>query len=269
MRLEDVGDYFELRRMVANPWRVLRFRKTRKPDQTLRVEMLDGPPLHLRGGFADFHMFHRIFLRDEYRLGPRGPRRWRCIVDLGANVGLFAVRASMLAERVIALEPSPENFAQLTCNSMGRKGVEPVQSAIAGQPGTLRLYRPTLPSLSGAYSPFADRASTVSDEYDEVPSTTLDELFRAHEIEACELVKIDIEGMEYEALQSASAETLGRIQRIHGEYHELPEARGGGPDTGIDALERFLVGHGFGVERVPHRKKAEHGMFFASRPGAA
>ncbi|MBS1216609.1 MAG: hypothetical protein H6R20_1583, partial [Proteobacteria bacterium] len=42
MRREDVGDYFALRRIAANPWETVRFRKTRRPGQTLAVQMLGG-----------------------------------------------------------------------------------------------------------------------------------------------------------------------------------------------------------------------------------
>ena len=79
MRLEDVGDAFALRRNAANPWETLRFRKTRRPGQTLAVRLRDGALL---------------LLRDEYRLA-RLPARLGCVVDLGANVGLFAARPEL------------------------------------------------------------------------------------------------------------------------------------------------------------------------------
>jgi len=77
LRLEDVGDAFALRRNAANPWETLRFRKTRRPGQTLAVRLRDGALL---------------LLRDAYRLA-RLPARLGCVVDLGANVGLFAARS--------------------------------------------------------------------------------------------------------------------------------------------------------------------------------
>ena len=266
MRLEDISDYFKLRSLVANPWEVLRFRRGQRPGQTLTVQMQGEPPLFLNGGQADYHMFHRIFLRDEYRLAGRDPGAWECVVDLGANVGLFSACAARVARRVVALEPSPQLFGQLARNVEARKEVEALQLAVAARPGSVRLYRPRGPGLTGASSTHANRAELVSEEYDEVASTSLDALFRDHRIERCDLLKIDIEGMEYEALGAASSDTLARVQRIHGEYHEVA---GDDPASTIEGLEALLRGQGFEVERIPHRKKHQHGMFFAARPGTS
>src|SRR5262245_14629723 len=94
----------------------MRFRKRQREGLELEVRMRQGGPLRLRGGRADFHMFHRIFLRDEYRLRALLAAPLECVVDLGANVGLFSARVAPLARRVIAYEPFPESFARLRAN---------------------------------------------------------------------------------------------------------------------------------------------------------
>lgn len=261
MRIDDAADYFELRRLAENPWQVLRFRKNRRVGDTLAVQRRDAPPLHLRGGHADFHMFHRIFLRDEYRLDALG--RLGDVVDLGGNVGLFAARAAGRARRVVSIEPSPEIFERLTLNVGKLENVVPVCAGVAGSAGTLRLYRPARAGLSGSSSMLAETPN-VSAGFDEVPTTTLDALFETYAIRACELLKIDIEGMEYETLLEASEDTLARISRIHGEYHPV----GDDPARQIESLMSRLATLGFAIERLPHRRKRNHGMFFAARPEA-
>jgi hypothetical protein len=69
---------------------------------------------------------------------------------------------------------------------------------------------------------------------------------------------------EYEILHVADRQTLRRIERIHGEFHDVrPEdAR-----TRIGDFLDFLEGHGFATCVAPHRKKSNHGMFFAHRKG--
>lgn len=261
MRLDDLGDYFRLRRIASNPWEVLRFRKERSQEASLAVRRRDGPPLHLRGGHADFHFFHRIFLRDEYRLDALGSLG--DVVDLGANVGLFAARAAAVARRVVSFEPSPAIFEQLALNVGKLENVSAVCAGVAGRVGTLRLYRPASAGTSGSSSMFKD-ADYVSDDFDEVPVTTLDAIFEEHAIRACDLLKIDIEGMEYETLLEASEDTLARVRRIHGEYHELCDA----PARRIESLMRRLATLGFSIERLPHRRKPNRGLFFAARPNA-
>src|SRR5512144_2652965 len=128
MRLEDARDYLALRRIAANPWETVRFRKTRRPGQTLAVQLRESAPLALRGDSNDFHIFHRIFLRDEYRL-ERLPARLGDVLDLGANVGLFAARIAPRARRVFCYEPVPANFAQLERNVAPLANVEAFREA--------------------------------------------------------------------------------------------------------------------------------------------
>ena len=165
------------------------------------------------------------------------------------------------ARRVVSLEPSPATFERLSLNVGKLENVVPVCAGVAGDAGTLRLYRPVRSGPSGSSSMFPD-ADLVSDVFDEVPVTTLDAIFEEHAIRECDLVKIDIEGMEYPTLLSASEETLARVRRIHGEYHELGDA----PARQIESLMRRLATLGFSIERVPHRRKPNRGLFFASRP---
>jgi FkbM family methyltransferase len=266
MRIEDIHDYFALRRFTENPWEILRFRKRQKAGDELEVRLKGGAPLYVRGGVTDFHMFHRIYLRDEYRVARHPAGSFSCVVDLGANVGLFSARASELARRVVAYEPFPENFACLQKNVAFRKNVEAVPEAVAGRTGMLKLYRPHNESNSGSYSSFVYDDRALSEVFDEVPAVTLNALFERHAIDCCDLLKMDVEGSEYEILHAAGDAVLERIQRIHGEYHNVrPED----PGTRIENFGAHLESKGFVFEAVPHRRKENHGLFFARRPGGA
>jgi FkbM family methyltransferase len=224
--------------------------------------MLDSPPVHVRGGTTDFHMFHRIFLRDEYRLD--GHADWECVVDIGGNVGLFSARAAAIARRVITYEPVAENFAQLQVNCSGRANIEAVRVAVAGRSGSLRIYRPAARGLTGVHSAYRDMGGLMSDEYDEADAITLDELLRRHDVAHCDLLKIDCEGAEYEILHAASDETLARVDRIHAEYHNVSPDD---PRTRVGNFEAFLQGKGYATEVDPHPRKPNHGMIFAERRG--
>ncbi|MEE8143456.1 MAG: FkbM family methyltransferase [Planctomycetota bacterium] len=260
MRPADISDLWTLRRIAANPFEVLRFRKNHSPEAELQVRLRDQPPLNLRGGKSDYHMFSRIFLRDEYRLRGLAAGELQCVVDLGGNVGLFAARVAPLAQRVITYEPMEINYTQLLHNVELLGNVTAVCAAATGQPGSVRIYQPIADRLSGVYSAYGGHL--LSDEYVEVSAVTLDELFQKHQIERCDLLKLDVEGAEYEILHSASAETWGAIRRLHGEYHDV---RPGERETRIDSFSAFLGSKGFRVETVAHRRKPNHGMFFARR----
>lgn len=263
MKLSDLTDYVALRRIVRNPAQVALFRKNRNPDRELVVEMRGQPSLYLRGGREDFHMFHRIFLRDEYRLAtlPRAGR-FGCVVDLGGNVGMFAARVAPEAERVITCEPLPLNLERLRKNTRGFQNVTVVPAAVSRQSGTLKMFAPRAEQMSGAFSAYGGSEQFDPDTSWEVPAVTLAELFDTQGVEHCDFLKVDIEGSEYDVLQALDDEMFKRIDRIHGEYHNVqPEE----PRNRWETLEAWLRSKGYEVDVTYHRHKKNHGMFYARR----
>ena len=65
-------------------------------------------------------------------------RQWRCALDVGANVGIFASDFSAKFAQVIAFEPIPTTLACLQRNVPENVQIEPV--AIADKAGTLQMY---------------------------------------------------------------------------------------------------------------------------------
>lgn len=261
MKLEDVRDYLTLRRVTENPWEVVRFRKRQAEGRALSVQFRGRPAIHVRGGRADYHIFHRIFLRDEYRLDPI-LRSDMTILDLGGNVGLFSARVAPDVARVVVYEPMPENFAQLTENTRNLANVTAVQSAVGGEAGDLELFMPANEKTSGVFSAHPTGNELLTERSVTVPCVTLDDVFREHHIDRCDLLKIDVEGAEYDIFEAASDETWNKIQRIHGEYHDVV------PHTErnrIEGFEAWLNERGFTVDVLRHRRKPNHGMFFATR----
>lgn len=260
MRLQDLRDYFALRSIAANPWEIVRFRKIQQLGQTLEVKLLDGHSLYIRGGLADHHTFRSIYLYDEYRLSEHHHETWDCVVDIGANTGFFSCRIAPVSRSVFCYEPISENFVELERNVESRPNIFPVSEAVAGKTGTLRLYRPEHSRRTGRYSMYYETNPNTSQEFTEVSAITLDQLFSRHGITRCDLLKIDVEGAEYEILWTTTDETYSKICRIYGEYHEFhpnkSQMHGG-------TLSSFLRSKGFEVELVPKRKRINHGLFFA------
>jgi len=259
MRINDIAAYFKLRRLTDNPWEIVRFREHKSDaDRQLSVRLHSGVEVGLRGGKQDYHVFAAIFVQDEYRLD--GRPHFDTVLDIGANVGLFAARVAPLAGRVISYEPFAENFAQLEQNARELKNVTCVYAAITDKVGTVQLAAPSDPAMSGRVSLFDD---PVDGKVAEVPAVDLARALEDHGIDRCDLLKIDVEGAEYDILHAAAGETLARVDRIYGEYHDVnPED----PRTRIDHFEAFLKGEGFAVEVLPHRRKPNLGLFFACRP---
>jgi FkbM family methyltransferase len=88
------------------------------------------------------------------------------VIDIGANVGMFACRVAGSARRIICYEPSLANFSRLARNTRGRDGIVCVREAVAAAPGTVRLYRPGDEGQSYGFTLYPD--SGIGGEYHDV-----------------------------------------------------------------------------------------------------
>lgn len=164
-------------------------------------------------------VFWTIFVQECYRV-------WsdcQTIVDAGANIGVFSIWAArrLSNARILALEPHPETFARLRhnleANGLGTR-VQPVQFALAEECGE-REIRSGAESQRCSLVP-SDRQGAEPDSV-KVPSISLTRLMEQYQLQQIDLLKMDIEGSEWEVLLSAPPSVLRRIRRIQFEYHEV------------------------------------------------
>jgi FkbM family methyltransferase len=182
---------------------------------------------------------------------PGLPTTARTIVDLGANVG-FSAR--FLCERypdakLVAFEPDPEIFELARRNVREHPQVSLRNVGVAGEPGQLELHR--FPGGSWGTSSFVTFQEVV--ETFTADAVTLDSIIE--EVGDIDLLKIDIEGAEYEVLEACRQ--LDRIGCIIGEVHAIPDAS---PERLFDLLDGFEVA----AERV----QGGQGPFIARRADA-
>lgn len=154
------------------------------------------------------------------------------IVDLGANIGLSA---RFLSERypnarIVAFEPDPEILELARRNLRDRPQVSLRNLGVAGEQGQLELHR--FPGGSWGTSTFVtiqEVAETFSAQ-----AVTLDSII--DEVGDVDLLKIDIEGAEYEVLEACRQ--LDRVRCIVGEVHAIP---GASPERLFALLDGFQV----------------------------
>jgi FkbM family methyltransferase len=153
------------------------------------------------------------------------------VVDAGAHAGLFTLIASQDARRVVALEPNLLNFATLSEN-IGRndlRNVDVRHVALWRGRGVTRF------ATSGHSEGGAIAASGA-----EVTTIGIDDLVSEHG--PIDLLKVDVEGAEFEAFEASSS--LLSVRTIVAELHYREPAR-------RDELVQKLRGLGFEVEIVP------------------
>jgi len=130
------------------------------------------------------------------------------LLELGANIGAHTVCLAKLVGprgRVIAFEPQRVVFQTLCANVALNdfQNVECHQQAVGGKSGSVIMPRMDYTKEFN----FAGISVGMTSEGELVSLTTVDEL----ELKACHFIKVDIEGMEEQALQGAS-ETIRRFK---------------------------------------------------------
>jgi len=122
-------------------------------------------------------------------------KRSSTVFDIGANIGYFALLASLANEKsqVVAFEPSPRHFAWLQANLLlnTATNVAAVQAAVSSEDGSLKLHLTEDGATSSLISGFREQVVPI-----EVPSLSLDSYVAQNRIGRVDLIKIDVESGE-------------------------------------------------------------------------
>jgi len=148
------------------------------------------------------------------------------VYDVGAFHGLLTLYFASRAKAVVCFEPHTQNHKRLIENLMlnGLKNVEVRKVGVGSRRETRRMVgSPLMPggaSVEGKTVETLLRAG-VRTVIEEIPIVTLDEEIQQASLPAPDLIKIDIEGWEIEALRGAR-NTLERCKpslflEMHGE----------------------------------------------------
>jgi FkbM family methyltransferase len=141
------------------------------------------------------------------------PEPTSCVVDVGANLGMFSVWVSRYLAptgRIIALEPHPAAYRLLRDNlSRVPCAAESLNVACGATQQTLPLYFSSDRLTTATLEP---PAGHVLDRID-VPVRRLDDVLADTGVERIGLLKIDVEGWEPQVLDGAR-DSLRRTDRV-------------------------------------------------------
>lgn len=227
---------------LLNNWPAIVRARGRSKARTNRLQFRNGAVLQGEPSELVQFLFREIWLNRAYSPPGYEIQRGDTVIDVGANIGAFTVFAATSAPdvKVYAFEPFASNVAWFRKNveDSGLSNVQIFQQAVAGSSGPRPFF--IEPENCMFHSLYCDRAVDGSvRRHEMIECTTLDEIFAAHRVECCQVLKLDCEGAELEILENSSPETLKRVGKIVGEYHG---------SYSRDALRQFLESHSFRVD---------------------
>lgn len=157
---------------------------------------------------GELAVLHNVMVDREYEADGQP----LTILDLGANVGFATLFFSCRypSARIASVEADPRTFARLVRNVSAHPRVATLNRAISGSEGPLAFYS----SAESIASSLTRRSS--EDVSIEVGSMTVAGVMNHFGMERVGLLKMDIEGAEFDALAAAP---LDRVDELIVEVH--------------------------------------------------
>jgi FkbM family methyltransferase len=175
----------------------------------------------------DFKVVNETWIENVYRIHQGQFFGGGVFVDVGANIGAVSLFVDSFNKdrpddskiKVYAVEPEPNNLYLLSQNIENNptENITIVNNAI--------WYEEKMVSISNR----GGNSSIVDTEEDnsEVLAITLETLFSTYDIKEVDVMKIDIEGAEFDLIINTPAETLAKINRLVLEFDKSFDGRFG------------------------------------------
>ena len=229
-------------------WPTLVWPLTRLLPRERVMNTRSGRHIYVRDIFGpDFTVVHEQFFRNDYMFTPAMLKNASpIIIDCGANIGAFSLFALSAIKakggKIFAYEPDELNFEILQKNIALNEAESIIIShkeALHTQSGEQEFF---LSKQAYAHSLVREQLDGEERGASKVACTTIESIINTYSLEVVDLIKMDIEGSEYEVLYQLPAALYQKIKNIVLEIHVRSGYAPG-------ELVRFLEEQGFSVSR--------------------
>lgn len=215
-----------------------------------------GVAVKLKGDLGFLRVRHRF--TPEERFLSNLDLKTKTIYDIGSHIGIittFFAKSSGITGKVIAFEPNPETYIKIKEN-VELNGLDNVQILNIGigdkRETKILVVRRNMPG-SGSMEKYIQLQilKEIGHKSLQVEVDTLDGCIEANKLPKPDFIKIDIEGMEYNALLGM-AETISKYKPSM--YIEIHGADKESKIENIQRIVKFLDLHGYSIYHVESRQ---------------
>lgn len=169
---------------------------------------------YFRRGY-DYVMTH--FYETNYYIDICNGPKIKNIIDAGANIGVETLRFQVLYPntQILSIEAEPGNFTVLSQNFLNNKLVTTINGALWSKSGELLYIKNDLEVSKESFS--VTEQSTNSTP---IQSYSLNDLLKIMNWEEVDILKIDIEGAEYEVFTKNTDNWIDKIKCL---IFEVPD----------------------------------------------
>jgi FkbM family methyltransferase len=227
---DDTGRKQLFRRLKRLPLRIWELRQIMTLKEVMRVALAprtgeeirirlsaSGHDVFLRCGTSDLPCLEKVFRMQEYEA--RFPSEPKVIVDAGANIGMVTLYYSQLypKAKIIAIEPESSNYRILVKNCGNLPNVTLIQGALWSHERPLGIQNPDAEKWMFSV---AEVPSTSGPGLQGIRAVTIPGIMKTMGVDHIDLLKVDIEGGEYELFNSGAQAWLGSVRQIVIELHD-------------------------------------------------
>lgn len=174
----------------------------------------------------DYDMYTSVMIEDAYRLQHFPLRQDMTAIDLGGHIGTVSLILASMGVKVYSVEILPENIEVFKWNLKENNLQDQVkiyQKAVASSSRqTIKAYYPD-PKAS-RYHFFhhflgwtkEGRSSKIERSIN-VETITIEDIFKENNLDHCHIVKVDLEGAEWDAFKDIPENILQSIDVVMGE----------------------------------------------------
>ncbi len=214
--------------------------KLGKEGQVLKVH---GLKISVTNGWGDKQIIREVFCDKYYNNKYIQLRRIKTMVDLGGHKGYVSLLYTKLVSniKVVALEPEADNYKHfkknIQLNSLS-KNIKVLKNAVWEKDCTKTFYKTN--GFTAGHTLYEKRASKQNNESYDVECLSLQTIMRVSGLKSIDLLKIDVEGAEYNVLFNLNKTILKGIKYIVIECHEIEK-------DNDKTMRKFLEKNGFEV----------------------